>query len=408
MYEYFPGNYSWNLGVLMAVQLGGHISEIDEACAPLKTLAGTSDPRTDPKLSAAWLERWLGLGDKLTAMAETDISANHRLSAGGKYRRACVYYQQAERMGPHADPRKTSAYRKMLAAFRDYVECAGEAVEWVEIPYENTSLPALFVPAVGPGPWPCMIGFDGFDVTKEWTYLCGMAAEMRRRGVAMLIVDHPGVGLALRERGLSAVVETERPASACVDYLAGRADVNGRCGIMGMSLGGYYAPRAAAFEKRIGACVAWGARWDNAASHGRILRDPNAARSIPGWLDHALWVYGQKDVESCAAMIARMTLEGVADKITCPLLLVHGENDRQVPGEQARLTIERAVNSPRRDLRVFTAKEGGAEHVNGDNFSLAIDYIADWTSDVLGATGRDERAPLNARAGRATPSPSAG
>lgn len=394
MFEYFGGNYSWDLGVLMALQLGGHPSEVDQACRPLKPMAAELGGKSDPGLQTAWLETWTALAETLEAKAATDEAEGHALSAAAKYRRACVYYQQADRMGPHKDPRKDRAYRRMLETFRKSIELAGVPLEWIEVPYEGTSLPALFLPISGKGiagsgkakgPGPCMIGFDGFDVTKEWTYLSGLADALAARGVSVLIVDHPGVGEALRDRGLSAIVEMERPASACVDYLIGRGDVDGHIGIMGMSLGGYYAPRAAAFEKRLKACVAWGARWDNAGSHGRILRDPDAARSIPDWIEHALKVYGQPDVESCAAMIDRMTLEGVAELIECPLLVVHGENDRQVPGDQARRTVEAAVNSPRRDLRVFTVEEGGAEHVNGDNFALAIDVIADWCADVLQA-----------------------
>ncbi|MEX0922135.1 MAG: alpha/beta fold hydrolase [Rhodovibrionaceae bacterium] len=385
MFEYFGGNYSWDLGVLMALQLGGHPSEIDSACRALKPWAAREDAKTNPEVQTAWLEAWLGIAEKVSAKAAADEKNGHLLSAASKYRRACVYYQTAERMAPHGDPRKQESYRRYLETFKLAVTLAAVPMEWVEVPYEGTTLPCLFLPGAGQGPRPCMLGFDGFDVTKEWTYLSGMAPELARRGVSVLIVDHPGVGQALRDRGLPAVVETERPAAACLDYLAGRQDVNERVGIMGMSLGGYYAPRAAAFEPRLAACVAWGARWDNAGSHGRILRDPNAARSIPGWIDHALWVYGQPDVDSCAAMIAKMTLEGVAEKIACPLLVVHGENDRQVPGAQARQTVEAAVNSPRAELRVFTVEEGGAEHVNGDNFSLAIDYIADWCAEVLEA-----------------------
>lgn len=388
MFEYFGGNYSWDLGVLMALQLGGHPSEIDEACRPLRPLASREDAKTNPEIQRAWLDSWLALADRTRAKGDADADAGHTLSAANKYRRACVYYQTADRMAPHDDPRKEQAYAAMRETFRQAVEGAGAPMEWVEIPYGDTSLPALFLPGEGdPGegdrPRPCMIGFDGFDVTKEWTHLSGLAGEFARRGVSALLVDHPGVGLALRERGLPAVVETEKPAGACIDYLESRGDVSAAIGIVAMSLGGYYAPRAAAFEKRLKACVAWGARWDNAGSHGRILRDPNAARSIPGWIDHALKVYGQPDVDSCAAMIARMTLEGVAQHIECPLLVVHGENDRQVPGDQAQKTIDAAVNSPRRDLRVFTVAEGGAEHVNGDNFSLAIDFIADWCAEVL-------------------------
>lgn len=385
MFEYFGGHYAWDLGVLMALQLGGEMSEIDAACRPLRErlTAGAGDARSEAELQVAWLESWTALADRLAEKGSADEMAGHRYSASRKYRRSCVYYQQADRMGPLGDPRKDHAYRAMLKTFRKSVTLGREGVEWVEVPYEGTSLPSLFVAPRGPGPWPCMIGFDGFDVTKEWTYLCGLAPELARRGVAMLIVDHPGVGLALREKGLPAVVDTERPAGACVDYLAARGDVTSGIGILGMSLGGYFAPRAAAFEPRLRACVAWGARWDNEGSHGRMLKDPALARSIPGWFEHALKVYGAPDIEACRRIVRQMTLEGIAGRISCPILVVHGENDRQVAVEQARKTIAGACNSPRRDLRVFTAEEGGAEHVNGDNFALAIDVIADWCADVL-------------------------
>jgi fermentation-respiration switch protein FrsA (DUF1100 family) len=63
--------------------------------------------------------------------------------------------------------------------------------------------------------------------------------------------------------------------------------------------------------------------------------------------------------------------------------VVHGANDRQVPLEQAERTVREATASPRAELRVFTAAEGGAEHVGGDLFSPTIDYIADWVAEVL-------------------------
>jgi dienelactone hydrolase len=205
------------------------------------------------------------------------------------------------------------------------------------------------------------------------------------------MVDHPGVGAALRLQGLTAAPESERWASASVDFLETRDDVDpARIGIIAMSLGGYYAPRAAAFEKRLACCVAWGARWDNALSHGRILRDATAARSVTGWLDHALWVYGAKDAAEAERKIAEMTLAPIADMITCPLLVVHGENDRQVPPDEAQRVIDAAVNAPRRDLKVFTAAEGGVEHCQGDLFSVGIDFMADWVAEVFVAERRTE------------------
>lgn len=384
MYEYFPNHYSWNLGLLMAVQLGGELSEVDEACRPLIEIAKRPNVREDPEAQTLWVERWSALAQKVEALAEADHKAGHRFSAGRKFGRACVYYMTAERMASHHKPDKLALYHKMLATFRLSVELRGEPIEFLDLPYEGTALPALFYRAAGGGRRPAMIHFDGFDVTKEWMHLCGMAREFAARGISTLMVDHPGIGGALRLQGLPTSPETERWARAAIDYLETRADVDAqRVGVIAMSLGGYYAPRAAAFEKRLACCIAWGARWDNALSHGRILRDAAAARSVTGWVEHALWVYGAKDTDEAYRKIAAMTLEGVADKIECPLLVVHGENDRQVPLDQAHKTVAAAVKSPRRDVKIFTAAEGGVEHCQGDLFSIGIDWMADWAADML-------------------------
>jgi dienelactone hydrolase len=387
VFEYFPGHYSWNLGLLMALQLGGEMTEIDAACRPLVEVARRPDVREDRQAQALWVERWSDLSDHVAALAAADEQAGFGMGAGRKYLRAAVYAFTAERMAPHEGPLRATLYARMLDRFRAGVTLRREPIEFVEIPYEGTTLPALFHRAPGPGPRPAIIHFDGFDVTKEWVHLCGVAREYAARGIATLMVDHPGVGGALRLQGLTLNPETERWAAAALDWLERRADVDaGRVGVAAMSLGGYYAPRAAAFETRLACCIAWGARWDNALSHGRILRDTGAERSITGWVEHAMRVYGARDREDLAARIAALTLEGVAERITCPLLVIHGENDRQVPADQARRTIEAAVNSKRRDLRIFTRAEGGAEHVQGDLFAHAVDLMADWAAEVLAAS----------------------
>jgi len=105
---------------------------------------------------------------------------------------------------------------------------------------------------------------------------------------------------------------------------------------------------------------------------------------VPGLADHTMWVYGKDTIEEALAVAKQMTLEGVADKITCPLLVIHGENDRQVALWRAEKTIEAAVNSPNRKLKLLTLAEGGAEHCQADNSSMAVDYMADWVAEILG------------------------
>jgi dienelactone hydrolase len=392
MFEYFGGHYSWNLGVLMAVQLGGELTEIDAACRPLRALADRPDAKDDPAAQAAWLDAWSGLAERLQSFAQRDEAAGHPLSAGRKYRRACIYWFTAERMTSHSDPEKLQRYRAMVECFDKSAALRGQPLEKVEIPYEGKRLSALFHRAPGPrGRRPAMIHFDGFDVTKEWMSLCGIAGEFAQRGISTLMLDHPGIGAAIRLQGLPMNPDSERWARAAMDWLEQQDDVDaGKVGVIAMSLGGYYAPRAAAFEQRLACCVAWGARWDNAGSHGRILRDASAARSVTGWVDHALWYYGAATVEEAERRIAEMTLEGVIDKVTCPLLVVHGVGDRQVPFEQAERTVREAVRSRHATLRVFDHDEGGVEHVNGDLFSVAIDAMADWVADTL-QPARDAR-----------------
>jgi dienelactone hydrolase len=382
--EYFPSFYSWNMGVLMAAQLGGELNEIDAACRPLRPIAERPDAKTDPAAQAAWVEAWSSLAQRVERHALRDEAQGHGWSAGRKFLRACIYWFTAERMASHTSPAKLALYASMTRCFEKGVALRHEPIEFVTIPYEGTTLPGLLYRAPQPSPRPAMIHFDGFDVTKEWMHLSGIAREFAERGVSTLMVDHPGIGAALRLQGMPMNHDSERWARAAIDWLDRRSDIDARrVGVIAMSLGGYYAPRAAAFEPRLACCVAWGARYDNAGSHGRILRDPDAARSVTGWIDHALWYYGAASPDEAASKIAAMTLDGVIDRIACPLLVVHGAHDRQVPREQAERTVREARNSPRAELRVLDVDDGGVEHCSGDQFSVAIDVMTDWVADVL-------------------------
>ena len=383
MLEYFPENHSWTQSVNICLSSGGHIHEIDKICAPLKELS----KRRDEVAQDAWHESWKKLSNHVEELATRDEENGHDLSAGRKYLRACIYYIMAERMVSNRDPRKLPTYEKALSTFKKGIRLARHPVECVEVPFQNSSLPGLFVPALGGGRAPCMIFFDGFDGYKEMLYLSLTDQEFRRRGIALFIVDTPGIGEALRLRNMHIEPYAERPASACMDYLENRADVDPeRIGIMGISLGGYYAPRAAAFEKRLKCCVGWGAFWSYQAAKEFRMARPHRPESVPPF--QLLWVVGKDTVEEAHEVMSQLTLDGVADKITCPLLVVAGEHDQLYPVSHGERLIETAINSPERKLKVFTRAEGGSEHVQMDNSTMGIDYIADWVAETLSGNPR--------------------
>jgi dienelactone hydrolase len=384
MFEYFPNNYTWSLAVMSAINRGGQISEIDEACRPLREVAGIKALHGDQTQQRAWFESWMKVAERVRRQAEADEALGRMVSAGRKYLRAGIYFLLAERMPSHRDPRRLDAYKRGLETYHRGLVLRREPVEFVEVPFGEHRLKAIFSRAPGPGPKPCMVHFDGLDVTKEIIY-AATGEEFRRRGMSMLIVDHPGAGEALRIQGLPSGPDTEKPAAACVDYLETRADVDAsRIGMMAISLGGYYAPRAAAFEKRFRCAVAWGAIFD----YGKTVADRIGGKgepSVPGYAEHVNWVFGCDNIEDTLKVVGQMTLEGVADRITCPLLVVHGENDRQVPLWHAQRTYDAAINSPGRELKIFRLADGAAEHCGADNTPLIVDWMADWAAEKLGA-----------------------
>jgi dienelactone hydrolase len=380
MFEYFPDNYNWSLATSLALGMGGEISEIDGACRPLRQLA--ADDHED-LIQSRWFEEWHRVADHALELADSDIAKGRTRSAARKYLRAANYYLMAERMMTNESPLKMEAYDRALRAFRAGVLEDRQPVDFVDVPFDDVSLPALLVPAHGTdGPAPCAIVFNGFDVTKEILYLMGVP-ELARRGVSVLLVDQPGSGGALRLHGLPTRHDMEVPASACIDYLESRADVDPeQIGIVGISMGGYFAPRAAAFEKRIKACVAWGAFHDLAGVVVNLAE--TGARSAPSF--QAPWVFGVTDADDPAiqaAVVPNFNLDGVVEKIEGALLVVHGEDDQQVPVEQAHRTYERAVNARTRELKVFPKGDWGDQHSQVDDPTLAVDYISDWLVEQL-------------------------
>ncbi len=387
MFEYFPGNYVWNLGVVAALNSGGYIDEVDRACRPIREAA----TRGEDAGTEEFLASWTAVVDDLVEAAGRDRAVGRTRSAGHAYARAANYLIHAERMQSPQTPDRNAIYRRVLELMQQSFDLVDPNTVRVSIPFRDTTLPAYFTRPDVAGPVPCMIVWNGLDSTKEHMYLSGFAHELAERGIATLMVDCPGSGEALRLQGLTAQIETEEWAAACVDYLETLDGIDTtRIGLVGWSLGGYYAPRAAAFEKRLALCVAWGANHDwGKVQRRRIERE--GERPVPHYWNHVMWVWGEKDLDTFLNNADGVNLDGVVEQISVPFLIVHGENDRQIPLEYAHRSYEQATASPKRHLRVFTAREGGAEHIGLDNFPLVSTYIADWVTETFAELGAEQQ-----------------
>src|SRR5215212_7611818 len=318
MFQYFPGNYVWNLSVALAMEMGAKIGEIEEMCRPLLELSKQGDDAG----TQAFMQSWVAMGDKLAELAAEDEAKGRRLSAGNKLGRAATYYLTAERMQAHSyEPRK-ALYAKFQATFQKGVQLARENCERIEIPYANAHIAGLYVRAEAvTGRAPILVQINGLDSTKEMIYRVGGPHTLARRGISSLVIDQPGTGEALRLHNMKAVYNAEVWASKVVDYLETRDDIDPRrIGLHGVSLGGYYCPRAVAFEPRFALGAVWGANhnWGEVQKR-RLARE--GERSMPHYWEHVQWVWGAKNMDEFMQIAEKVTLDGILDRIRVPFLI---------------------------------------------------------------------------------------
>ena len=381
MFEPFPKNYVWNLSTNLALMCGGNIGEVDEACRPIREAAANGEDAG----TALFFESWLRVAHQIIENAKQDENKGRFLSAGIKYQRAAGYLLAAERMQSRDYAPRWTAYRTGLDMFRKGIELQGAKCAFVSIPYEGSHFPALFVAArpTNGGPAPVLVSCNGLDSMKEQIYGAGNPAAFAARGVSTLVIDQPGTGEALRHNKLSGIYDSEKWASAALDYLETRNDIDPkRIGMFGLSLGGYFAPRAAAFEKRFALCAVMGANhnWGELQKK-RLQREGD--RPVPHYWDHVMWVFDKASLEEFMAWAPNMTLNGVVEKIEVPFLVTHGKGDRQIPVADAHQSYEQAINSPKRELKIFDQSDFEVEHCGADNGTVARDFIADWVSETF-------------------------
>lgn len=376
-FSMWPANRFWSYQFLRAVGqsiAGG--AEFSE-CHAVSAALAPDDPQS-------WHDGWRALGDRLASEAEAAWQAGHAVTARGKWHRASTYLRTAEFFLPVQDARKEQAYMAAMTAFQRALPLLDHPAWRVEVPYGEASLPGYLYLPVGTGSHqlPLVILMGGADATSEELYFFTARAFVQR-GYAVLSVDGPGQGLALR-RGIYSRYDYEVPVSACVDYAQRLPMVDPRRIVLAaLSLGGYYAPRAAAFEHRLAGCIAWGALFDLPGLRGRLGEaNPKAAEFFA--MQYA-WLLGATSVEHALQLMSRYTLEAVAGKIACPLLVLHGADDALVPDSEAHRLHE--ATPGRSELVVIPSGAPGATHCQIDCLSVAHEIMGDWLDRIVGVRG---------------------
>ncbi len=315
-----------------------------------------------------WCGTWSARAAVHERLGREALDANQFVSAGEHLSRAAVTYHFAKYLF-------VQDMVQMRAAHMKAVECLDLALPHldppgvrVQIPYMGKHLAATLRRPKGAARPPVVLMTMGLDSTKE--ELLTFEMDFLRRGMAILAFDGPGQGEA--EYDFPIRYDYENVVGPVIDWLESNcSDLDtSRIGIWGISLGGYYAPRTVAFEKRIAAAIAncgpynWGALWEKLPA---LTRDAYVRRS-----------HSASEAEAREKAFT-LSLEGLGEKIECPLFVIAAGLDRLCPPEDA----ERLARETAGPTTLLVVEDGN--HVAHNRFYKYRAKSADWMARQLDA-----------------------
>jgi 2,6-dihydroxypseudooxynicotine hydrolase len=275
-----------------------------------------------------WLPEWRRTAEEHVAAAQEAERAGHDLTAAHYKRLAamCLHFGHFNVVEPESE--WLAAQRQKAELFRDVLAHLDPPAERVEIPFAGVAMPAHVRRPRGATRPPVVVYFSGLDSTKEEATT--FEDVLLARGLATVTFDGPGQGETWER--MPGRVDWEKAATAVVDFVAGRRDLDAsRIVAVGVSLGGYLVMRSAAFERRIRAAAGIGGRFDQS---DRDLDDPmHGPRFLHFW--------GVRTVAEGRPLMNASTLDGIIEKMDRPILVVHGARDTLATPENARRIVDR-------------------------------------------------------------------
>jgi len=367
------------------------------------THVGTYDFLRDPTINFQ-LNRWVSLGgDPLLREIQAMLSrlgtlegcrdefsaASDRMLATGNQYEAAILARGADFFLVASDPRK----RHLRERFLTIVRAAWGVSEPDHVPFANGYLPYYrFTPA---NPRGTIVLFGGFDSYIEEFFSIMM--KLRDRGYDVVAFEGPGQGGALEDAGLAMTPDWQVPVGAIIDRLS----LSGVT-LIGISLGGCLAIRAAAHEPRVSRVVAWDALSDfletylrqvppawQATLHALLsvradtvidaMVNRSAHDPVQEWgLAQSMHVYGVNSPAAVLRAAASYRTQEISPLVRQDVLLLAGAEDHYIPAHQvydqaARLTNARSVTT-----RMFSRAESAQAHCQIGNLPLAIQTVTDW------------------------------
>lgn len=376
--------------------------------------AATGDAEVGEVLSTAaritqgdfgsWTAQWLETARRVHSVADQCRERGHLVSAREAYLRAANYYRAAEFYlhGDPADPRIRQLSREARCCFFTAVALSQGDVTALVIPYEGTTLPGYFYPAArAAGPAATLIAHSGFDGTQEELRATALAANAR--DMHCVTFEGPGQGAVIREQGLPFRPDWEAVVTPVLDHVLTLPGVDpDRIALLGLSFGGYLAPRAAAFEHRLAACIANGGVFDFMANNlppgmnrhaaaawvreqpeavDRLMRVMMHASTDTRWvMQNGMFTFGLTSPGAWFLAALDYTLEGVAQQIRCPTLVIDTEAEHAFRG-QAKALYDALTCE--KDFLLFTAEEGAEDHCQVASPLLSAQRMFDWLEETL-------------------------
>ena len=339
--------------------------------------------------SADWKRELIALGD--TAMAEN------------RTENAIAYYRMSEFFMYDGDPDKKKYYQKATDLFyeyyADYFEGENPIIKRHSVPFENVTLPVMHVIPDGECKGTILVHGGNDSYFEEFLF---SLLYLREKGFEVYLFEGPGQGGVMRLQGMHFTPEWEKPVKAILDYFD-LDDIT----IVGISLGGYLAPRAAAFDKRITKVVAWsvfpcfldvivgiqkpalqkmfyflmGAKARPVINF--IFNKKAKKEPITDWgLKHGMYAYEAKDAYDYANRLKQYDIEPIAKKVTQDMLILGANDDHFINYHLIGKEIDMLANVKSLTFRLFTDKENAQNHCNVGNGKLALDTICNWIEQI--------------------------